>query len=113
MPVIDFHNHYYPPKYMKALQSGESSVRVTIDADGNHWAYCHGTAVHVQEGQDITAGTQILTSGNTGRSGTPHLHIELHLPDGSRRCLGPLLAAIRVGTPVTRLDSESGYGCWY
>ena len=29
MPVIDFHNHYYPPKYMKALQSGESSVRVT------------------------------------------------------------------------------------
>src|SRR5258708_13223939 len=33
--VIDFHNHYYPPKYMKALQSGESSVNVTIDADGN------------------------------------------------------------------------------
>src|SRR5258708_31467294 len=33
--VIDFHNHYYPPKYMKALQSGESSVRVTIDSDGN------------------------------------------------------------------------------
>jgi len=35
MRVIDFHNHYYPPKYMQALQSGESSVRVTIDADGN------------------------------------------------------------------------------
>ena len=35
MPVIDFHNHYYPPKYMKALQSGESSVRVTVDSDGN------------------------------------------------------------------------------
>ena len=35
MPVIDFHNHYYPPNYMKALQSGESSVRVTIDSDGN------------------------------------------------------------------------------
>jgi aminocarboxymuconate-semialdehyde decarboxylase len=33
--IIDFHNHYYPPKYMQALQSGESSVRVTIDADGN------------------------------------------------------------------------------
>jgi aminocarboxymuconate-semialdehyde decarboxylase len=33
--VIDFHNHYYPPRYMQALQSGESSVRVTIDADGN------------------------------------------------------------------------------
>ena len=35
MPVIDFHNHYYPPKYMGALQSGESSVKVTVDADGN------------------------------------------------------------------------------
>ena len=29
MPVIDFHNHYYPPNYMDALQSGQSSVRVT------------------------------------------------------------------------------------
>ena len=35
MPVIDFHNHYYPPKYMAALQSGASSVRVTVDKDGN------------------------------------------------------------------------------
>jgi aminocarboxymuconate-semialdehyde decarboxylase len=35
MRVIDFHNHYYPPRYMQALQSGQSSVRVTIDADGN------------------------------------------------------------------------------
>ena len=32
MPVIDFHNHYYPPNYMKALQSGQSSVKVTIDS---------------------------------------------------------------------------------
>src|SRR4029453_12248953 len=35
MRVIDFHNHYYPPKYMQALQSGQSSVKVTIDKDGN------------------------------------------------------------------------------
>jgi aminocarboxymuconate-semialdehyde decarboxylase len=35
MTVIDFHNHYYPPKYMQALQSGQSSVKVTIDNDGN------------------------------------------------------------------------------
>jgi aminocarboxymuconate-semialdehyde decarboxylase len=35
MAVIDFHNHYYPPKYMQALQSGESSVKVTFDSDGN------------------------------------------------------------------------------
>jgi aminocarboxymuconate-semialdehyde decarboxylase len=35
MPVIDFHNHYYPPRYMQALQSGGSSVKVTVDSDGN------------------------------------------------------------------------------
>jgi aminocarboxymuconate-semialdehyde decarboxylase len=35
MAVVDFHNHYYPPKYMQALQSGQSSVKVTIDSDGN------------------------------------------------------------------------------
>ena len=35
MRVIDFHNHYYPPKYMQALTSGQSSVKTTIDADGN------------------------------------------------------------------------------
>ncbi len=35
MPVIDFHNHYYPPGYLKALQSGSSAVRVTFDDHGN------------------------------------------------------------------------------
>jgi aminocarboxymuconate-semialdehyde decarboxylase len=35
MRVIDFHSHFYPPKYLLALQSGQSSVRVTVDADGN------------------------------------------------------------------------------
>ena len=35
MPVIDFHNHYYPPKYLEALRSGGTSVKVTIDAEGN------------------------------------------------------------------------------
>jgi aminocarboxymuconate-semialdehyde decarboxylase len=35
MKVIDFHNHYYPPRYMQALQAGQSSVKVTVDADGN------------------------------------------------------------------------------
>ncbi len=33
--VVDFHNHFYPPRYIDALKSGESSVKVTIDADGN------------------------------------------------------------------------------
>src|SRR5437879_2162347 len=35
MSVIDFHNHYYPPAYLAALQAGPSNVKVTIDAQGN------------------------------------------------------------------------------
>src|SRR6266850_6480993 len=35
MPVIDFHNHFYPPAYLDALRSGSSRVQVTIDAEGN------------------------------------------------------------------------------
>src|SRR5580700_11793517 len=35
MPIIDFHNHYYPPRYLKALQSGESAVQVTFNDQGH------------------------------------------------------------------------------
>lgn len=35
MKIIDFHNHYYPPEYIEALQSAQSSVVVTVDARGN------------------------------------------------------------------------------
>lgn len=35
MPIIDFHNHYYPPAYLDALRSGGSAVRVTVDHEGN------------------------------------------------------------------------------
>jgi aminocarboxymuconate-semialdehyde decarboxylase len=35
MRVIDFHNHYYPPAYLDALRSGPSTVKVTVDAEGN------------------------------------------------------------------------------
>jgi aminocarboxymuconate-semialdehyde decarboxylase len=33
--LIDVHNHFYPPEYLDALRSGDSVVRVTIDAEGN------------------------------------------------------------------------------
>lgn len=35
MPIVDFHNHFYPPEYLDALRTGPSSVRVTMDKDGN------------------------------------------------------------------------------
>lgn len=35
MPVIDFHNHFYPAAYLDALMHGKSRVQITVDADGN------------------------------------------------------------------------------
>ena len=35
MTVIDFHTHYYPPEYLKALEEGPSSVRISRDREGN------------------------------------------------------------------------------
>ncbi len=35
MRIVDVHNHYYPPRYLAALASGASSVRVTADGEGN------------------------------------------------------------------------------
>ncbi len=42
MSIIDVHNHYYPPAYINALQTGPSNVKVTIDADGNPWLHYPG-----------------------------------------------------------------------
>ncbi|HEV2420099.1 MAG TPA: amidohydrolase family protein [Candidatus Acidoferrales bacterium] len=35
MAIIDFHDHYYPPAYLDALQSGHSIVKVDRDSEGN------------------------------------------------------------------------------
>ncbi len=35
MPIIDVHNHYYPPAYLDALRSGPSAVHVTVGNDGD------------------------------------------------------------------------------
>lgn len=84
-----------------------------VDSDGTHWAYCHGTAAHVHEGDLITAGTRILTSGNTGRSGAPHLHIEITTPDGLRHCPDPILTAVRNGESPAAIGDVTSVGCFY
>ncbi|MGH7568422.1 MAG: amidohydrolase family protein [Gemmatimonadales bacterium] len=35
MRIIDFHNHYYPPAYLKALRAGPTTVKVWTDGDQN------------------------------------------------------------------------------
>jgi murein DD-endopeptidase MepM/ murein hydrolase activator NlpD len=39
--------------------------------------YAHGDSLTVNQGQSVTLGQSILTSGNTGNSTGPHLHYEV------------------------------------
>ena len=69
-------------------------IGVTIVTDhGTRWTYCHGNNLTIANNTIVEAGQQIMWSGNTGRSGTPHLHLEIRTRD-TRRCPQPLLASL-------------------
>jgi len=81
MPVIDFHNHYYPPRYMQALQSGESSVKVIVDSDGNPNIYYPGDYnVAVRGHRDLAYREEVLDAHGVTMQvvtlTTPGTHVE-------------------------------------
>jgi len=80
-PVIDFHNHYYPPAYLDALRSGQSAVRVTTDAEGNPWLHYPGDYnVAVRGHRDIDYREQVLKDHGVDTQvitlTTPGTHVE-------------------------------------
>ena len=81
MPIIDFHNHYYPPAYLDALRAGSSAVRVTIDADGNPCLHYPGDYnVAVPGHRDIDYREQVLIQQGVDTQvitlTTPGTHVE-------------------------------------
>ncbi len=81
MPVIDFHNHYYPPKYIQALEQGPSAVRITHDADGNPLLHYPGDYnVAVRGHRDIDYREQVLREKGIDTQvitlTTPGTHVE-------------------------------------
>jgi aminocarboxymuconate-semialdehyde decarboxylase len=81
MQIIDFHNHYYPPDYLRQIQAGPSAVRVTIDDAGNpclHYPGDYNVCVPGHRDIDYRAGvlagygvdTQIVSLT------TPGTHVE-------------------------------------
>jgi Peptidase family M23 len=73
------------------------------DQTGTHWIYCHATTLTIKAGDNVTAGQQIMTSGNTGHSSGPHLHLGIRT-NGTNHCPQSLLQAIHTGTtPPTEL----------
>jgi len=81
MPIIDFHNHYYPPAYLDALRSGSSAVAVTVDADGNPRIYYPGDYnIAVPGHRDIDYREQVLIEHGVDTQvitlTTPGTHVE-------------------------------------
>ena len=81
MRVIDFHNHYYPPAYLDALRTGSSTVKVTIDAEGNPCLHYPGDYnVAVPGHRDIDYREQVLIKHKVDTQvitlTTPGTHVE-------------------------------------
>ena len=81
MPVIDVHNHFYPPEYLDALRSGKSVVKVTTDSKGNpHIHYPGDYNVAVAGHRDIAYRHQVLEKEGVDTQvitlTTPGTHVE-------------------------------------
>lgn len=81
MPVIDFHNHFYPPEYLEAIQSGSSNVKVTHDEEGNPLVHYPGDYnILVPGHRDIAYRASILARAGVTRQvlsfTTPGVHVE-------------------------------------
>ncbi|GGY71838.1 M23 family metallopeptidase [Streptomyces omiyaensis] len=64
--------------------SGSYGYRIVLElADGTEVWYCHLSSMTVSAGQTVTTGETIGRVGATGNVTGPHLHLEVHTPDGS------------------------------
>ena|GEM_PF-1763609 len=88
-------------------------VGLTIrDANGYHWTYCHMSQALTGLGATIAAGQNIGISGDTGRSGAPHLHIEIRV-DNTQHCPQRFLQALYNGVTPTAPANLPTTGCWF
>jgi aminocarboxymuconate-semialdehyde decarboxylase len=81
MTIIDCHNHFFPPQYLAAIQSGPSNVKVTFDADGNPLLHYPGDYnIVVPEHRDIERRAEVLEEVGVEKQvlsfTTPGVHIE-------------------------------------
>lgn len=116
-PAIDLRVPTGTPAY--ALRSGtvtrinDSGCGLGISlagADGATYNYCHFSAWSVTSGTTVTAGQRIGTTGNTGNTTGPHLHLQIR-SGGTLRCPQSMLLAIYDGNPPPPASSLPTSGC--
>lgn len=81
MPTIDFHNHFYPPEYLDALEPSGSTLRITHDEAGNPVVHYPGDYnVMVRGHRDIAYRQAVLDEHRVDTQvitlTTPGTHVE-------------------------------------
>jgi aminocarboxymuconate-semialdehyde decarboxylase len=81
MPIVDFHNHYYPPEYLAALEPAGSCLKVSTDGAGNPVIHYPGDYNVVVRGhRDIAYRQSVLDEQGIGVQvislTTPGTHVE-------------------------------------
>lgn len=118
-PAIDIRVPVGTPTY--AVRAGtvtrinDSSCGLGISlagTDGATYNYCHLSAWSVASGTTVSPGQRIGTSGNTGNTTGPHLHLQIRA-GGVLRCPQNLLLAIYDGTTPPPASSLPTSGCYY
>ena len=87
-------------------------IGLSIDGDdGARYIYCHGSRLNgVEVGQTVKAGELTMWSGDTGRSGAPHLHFEVRV-DGLQRCPQRLLRRLYNVAETPKSGDLTATGC--
>ncbi len=81
MPIVDMHDHFYPPAYLEALAKDPGNVRVTYDQDGNPLLHYPGDYnIAVRGHRDIAYREEVLIRHGIDRQvlslTTPGTHVE-------------------------------------
>lgn len=87
-------------------------IGLSIDGDdGARYIYCHGSRLNgVDVRQPVVAGELLMWSGNTGRSGTAHLHFEIRVA-GQQQCPQQLLQVLFESRRVGDLRTLRSQNC--
>jgi aminocarboxymuconate-semialdehyde decarboxylase len=81
MTIIDFHNHFFPPRYLEEILAGPSNVKVTFDSDRNPLLHYPGDYNIIVRGhRDIDYRAEVLAKAGIDKQilsfTTPGTHIE-------------------------------------
>ncbi|MDT0379385.1 peptidoglycan-binding protein [Streptomyces sp. DSM 42041] len=116
-PAVDLIVNYVPTYAIRGgvvdhYDSSSCGIGIRLlQSDGSRFVYCHLSARSVGDGAQVSAGARLGTTGDTGNSGAPHLHVEIRTADGVARCPQTYLTAIYDGHTPPGLYTLPTSGC--